>query len=113
MSPLLLIVALVFGLVAAAHYSRALDLARPHAAGPIRDKVTLRHGLDYFAWARNMLPEARRQYVLSFAYSLVFIACVGMVAYREGTRVVAVILAGMVIVGAALTLSRAMRLRER
>lgn len=113
MSPLLLVVALVFGMVAAAHYYRALDLVQPRVAPQARGGITLRHGLDYFVWARNMPQEARRQYVLSLTCSLVFLACIGIVTWREGTRVVAVVFAGIVIVGAALTVARAMRLRTR
>jgi hypothetical protein len=113
MSPLLLIIALVFGMVAAAHYYRALDLVRPRIALQMRDQITLQHGLDYFVSARNMPQEARRQYVLSLAYSCIFLACIGAVVYREGTRVVAVVFAGIVVVGMALTIVRAMRLRAR
>jgi hypothetical protein len=98
-------------MVAAAHYYRALDLARPRIALQMRDEITLRPGLDYFAWVRNMPQEARRQYVLSLACSLVFLGCIGAVTYREGTRVVAVVFAGIVLVAAALTLVRALRTR--
>lgn len=112
MSPLILVVALVFGMVAAAHYYRALDLVRPHVAIQMQDKITLRHGLDYFVWARSIPREARRQYVLSLACSLVFLAYIGIVTWREGARVVAVVFAGIVLVGAALTLARTMRLRS-
>jgi hypothetical protein len=110
MSPLLLIVALVFGMVAAAHYYRALEQVR-HVAPQMRDGITLRRGLDFFVWATNMPQAARRSYVLSLACSCVFLASIGFLVYREGARVVAVIFAGIVLVGAALTLARAMRLR--
>ncbi len=111
MSPIVLIVALVFGLVAAAYYARALQ-QQPSFAPLYRDGTNARHSFDALARLKSMTHEARRDYVLSLAYSIVFIACIGVLAYREGSRVVFVIIAGIVALGFALMVIRWMRLRK-
>ena len=109
MSPIVLIVALVFGLVAAAYYARALQQIQPRLVSPLRDEVAARHALDVIARWKLIPAQARRDYVLSLAYSCVFIVCVGILAYREGSRVVAVIFAGIALLGAATTFARWLR----
>lgn len=112
MSPIVLIVALVFGLVAAAHYARAMYRVQPYLAASSRNPMATRHALDALVWLRSMPVQARRDYVLSLAYSGIFIACIGVLAYREGARVVAVIVAGIVCLAIAMTALRWMRMRN-
>lgn len=107
MSPVVLIVALVFGLVAAAYYVRALQQAQPRLAPQLRAGPAL----GVMAWAKSIPEKARRDYVLSLAYSSVFIVCIGILAYREGSRVVAVIFVGIALLGVAMTFARWLRLR--
>jgi hypothetical protein len=97
MSPVVLIVALVFGLVAMAHYVRALQRAEPRLVSYRRDDIP---------------AQARRDYVLSLVYSCVFIIGIAILAYREGSRVVAVIFAGIALIGAAMTFARWLRARS-
>ncbi len=84
-----------------------------HVAPKMREEITLRHGLNFFEWARTMPQAARRSYVLSLACACAFFTCTSFLVYRESARVVAVIFFGIGIIGAALILTRAMRLRAQ
>ncbi len=109
MSPVVLIVALVFGLVAAAYYARALQQTGP---GPQwKAPMTLRHPRDLAVWFKSLSAQARRDYLLSLAYSCLFAGCIAILAYREGSRVVTVILAGMLLLGTAMKFARRVRMR--
>lgn len=111
MSPIVLIVALLFGLVAAAYYVRALQQIQPLATHS-RMPAAQRRTLDIPGWLKSVPPRARRDYVRSLGYSCVFIICIGILAYREGVRVIAVIFAGIALLGAALTLAHRLRARR-
>lgn len=112
MSPIVLIFALVFGLVAAAHYVRAMYRVQPYLAPSFRNPMTTWRALDALVWLRSMPVQARRDYILSLVYSCIFVACIGILAYREGSRVVAVIFAGILALGTAMTVLRWMRTRH-
>jgi hypothetical protein len=112
MSPIVLIVALVFGLVAAAHYVRAMYRVQPYLAPSSHNPMATRRALDALVWLRSMPVQARRDYILSLAYSGIFIACIGILAYREGSRVVAVIFAGIVCLAIAMTVLRWVLMRN-
>jgi hypothetical protein len=112
MSPIVLIVALVFGLVAAAHYVRAIHRVQPYLTPSFRNPMTTWHALDALVWLRSMPVQARRDYILSLVYSGIFVACIGVLAYREGSRVVAVIFAGILVIGMAMTALRRVRTRN-
>jgi hypothetical protein len=83
MSSFILVVALAFGLVAAAQY--AIALQRTHAP--------------------------RRHYMMALTCGAVFVGCIGVLASREGPRVVAVIFLGLLLIGATLTHVRRRRYR--
>ncbi len=112
MSPIVLIVALVFGLVAVAHYVRAMYRVQPYLAASSRNPMGTRHVLDALIWLRSMPVQVRRDYVLSLAYACIFIACISVLAYREGPRVVAVIFAGLLVIGFGMTALRWARTRN-
>ncbi len=110
MSPVVLIVALAFGLVATAHYARALQQAAPYRLSQTGHANRL-GALNIVAWVKSLPAPARRDYALSTAYSAVFIACIAVLAYREGSRVVMVVFAGLAALALAMTALRRMRLR--
>lgn len=106
-----LVVALAFGLVAAAQYGMALEQVRARLASPLRDEMTARHALDSAIWQRFMPHSARRHYLMALICGIVFIACIGILIWREGSGVVAVIFLGILLIAAVQTALRWMRYR--